>query len=333
MPPFAFGRCRLQFVLSLAAAIAFAGAGSAAPPEAITLKEHKGWIGGVAFNPDGETLATASADGTLKFWDAATGKLQSSVAAHDEIVSAVSYSKDGAQVATASFDGSVKVWSAAKPGEPLHTFRGHRGAVLSVTFNPNGRAVAAGGIDGTVRVWELDGKNEPGGRIQRTHASWVNAIAYRPDGEGLASVSSDNELRFNPSIGRLVIVRPKLAEIRSVAFTPDSKLIATGTRYGITKVWDNSGDEVASFKNRHGGDVWAVAFSHDGKLLATVDGDWNKPSEIVLYDTSTWKERTRLKHTNEVLCVAWHPKKPVLAAGAWDKTTKVWDVSDLVKGK
>jgi WD40 repeat protein len=322
----------LKFALACILAITFASACVAAPPEPITLKEHKGWVSGVVFSPDGKTLVTASADGTVKFWDVKTGTLQATVESHTDIVAAVAYSKDGKHFASASFDGTVKVWTAKQEQE--QTFRGHRGAVLTVAFNPNGRALAAGGIDGTVRVWELDGKNEEGGRIQRWHASWVNAIAFRPDGEGLlASVSSDNEIRFNPSIGKRIVLRPKLAEVRSVAWSPDSKLLATGTRYGITKVWDNSGDEVASLKNKHGGDVWAVGFSHDGKLLATVDGDWNKPSEVVLYDTKTWKEAARLKHTNEVLCLAWHPKKLILAAGAWDKTTKVWDVSELVKDK
>lgn len=329
MPPVAAGRCRLQFALPFLIAIAFASAGHAAP-KPITLKGHKGWVGGVAFAPDGATIATASADGTVKFWDSATGKEQATLEAHSDIVAAVAYSKDGKQFATASFDGTAKVWGAEKR-TPVHTFGGARGAVLTVAFNPNGRALAASGIDGAVRVWELDGKNEPGGRVQRTHASWVNAVTYRPDGEGLASVSSDNEIRFNPGVGKLIVVRPKLAEVRSAAFSPDSKWLATGTRYGVAKVWDARGDEVASLKNKHGGDVWAVAFSHDGKLLAVADGDWNKPSDVVLYDTTMWKERARLKHTNEVLCIAFHPKRSVLAAGAWDKTVRVWDLTELLK--
>jgi WD40 repeat protein len=267
----------------------------------------------------------------VKFWDPATGEILGTREAHSDIVTAIAFSKDGTQFATASFDGSVKVWAVAKV-QLLHTLRGHRGAVLTVAFNPNGRAVAAGGIDGTVRVWELDpGKEKPEGRTQRYHKSWVNGVAYRPDGLGLASVGSDNEVWFNPGIGRVVIVRPRLAEVRSVAYSPDGKLLATGTRYGVTAVWDSSGDEVASLKNKHGGDVWSVAFSPDGKTLAVADGDWNKPSDIVLWDTTAWKERARLKHTNEVLSVAFHPKKPILAAGAWDKTAKVWDLAELLK--
>ncbi len=328
MSPFVVGR--FQFALPIFAAMLFAGVCSAAPAEPLTLKGHTGWVGGVAFSPDGKTIATASADHTAKFWDAATGKELTTLKAHDDIVSAVAYSKDGTHFATAGFDGTAKVWTAGTR-ELVHTFEGGRGALLAVAFNPNGRALAAGGIDGNVRVWELDGKAKAEGRVQRTHDSWVNALAYRPDGEGLASVSSDNEVRFNPSIGKLLTIRPKIGEVRSVAFTPDSKLLAAGTRYGVTKVWDNDGHEVASLKGKHTGDVWAIAFSADGRTLAVGDGDWNKPSDVVLWDTTTWKERARLKHTNEVLCIAWHPTKPVLAAGAWDKTVKVWDVSELLK--
>ena len=316
--------CLFAITLLLASAASLAVAEATPPPEAITLRGHNGWVGGVAFSPDGKTLATASADHTVKFWNVATGKELAALEAHGDIVTSIAFSKDGDQFATAGFDGTAKVWNAEKR-RVLHTLRGHRGAVLTVAFDPRGRNLATGGIDGTVRIWDLASGNEaeaPGAQ----HGSWVNALAYRPDGRVLATVSSDEEIWLRDTgRGEPLILRPKLAEVRSVVFSPDGKWVATGTRYGITKVWDDRGREVASLKSKHGGDVWAVAFSPDGKTLATPDGDWNKPSDVVLWDTSTWKERARFRHTNEVLSLAFHPKKPILAAGAWDETVKVWE--------
>ena len=326
MPLVVVGRCRFTFALPLVAAIAFANVSAGAPPEPLTLTGHTGWVGGVAFSPDGGTLATASSDVTVKFWDVATGKERATLEAHGDAVTSVAFAKDGKSFATASFDGTVKVWNAENR-RLVHTFRGHRGAVLTVAFDPNGQFLASGGIDGTVRIWNLESGKEWNGTTN--HKSWVNALAYDPDGHRLATVSSDNEVWFRDNWGKeWMIVRPKVAEVRSVAYSPNGKFLAAGTRYGVTKVWDANGDEAASLTGKHAGDVWAVAFGPDGKTLATADGDWNKPSDIVLWDTTTWKERARLKHTNEVLCIAFHPKKPILAAGAWDKTVKVWDLTE-----
>ena len=93
------------------------------------------------------------------------------------------------------------------------------------------------------------------------------------------------------------------------------------------KIWDSIGRQELATLRGHTGDVWAVAFSDDGKLLAAADGDWIKPSHVRLYETETWKLRGSLQHTGEVLSIAFAAKAPILAAGSWDKTVKVFDLS------
>src|SRR5947208_13908611 len=106
---------------------ALALAVAAAPAqEPVTLKGHDGWVGGVAFSPDGETLATASADGTAKLWVVATGREVAALKGHADAVAAVAFAPDGRTVATASYDKTAKLWDP-ETGKERHTLRGHRG--------------------------------------------------------------------------------------------------------------------------------------------------------------------------------------------------------------
>jgi WD40 repeat protein len=299
-------------------------AGQIEPPRAVTLKGHTGWVGAVAFLPDGKTLASASADGTIKFWDAARGELLRTWKGNGEPVCALAVAPDGKTLASGGFDKCVRLWDVAAPESP-RTLRGHTGVVMAVAFAPDGKVVASGSIDGSARLWEAGTGNK---LVQiRRHTSWVNSVCFAADGT-LATGSSDNLavawVKRGPSWNRKAETRAQEGEIRSVALSPDGKLLAVGTRYGTVRVWDiEVGKPVAVLKG-HPGDVWAVAFAPDGKTLASGAGDWDRPGEVRLWDTAKWSRRATLPHTGEVLCVAFSPDGRRLAAGSWDRTIKVW---------
>ena len=111
-----------------------------------------GWVGAVAYSPDGRLLATGSSDHVVRLWEAATVKEVAAFQGHSDYVASVAFSPDGKLLASASFDGTARLWDAAAH-KVTAVLRGHRGVVMSVAFNPDGTTLATGGLDGTVRLW------------------------------------------------------------------------------------------------------------------------------------------------------------------------------------
>ena len=196
---------------------------------------------------------------------------------------------------------------------------------MAVAFSPDGKLdqVVTGSIDATANVWD----SVTGDILQKLpHRSWVNAVAFGRDGM-LATGSSDNIVRlWTFKAGQWTQAAsfefPE-GEVRSLAVAPDGKTLAAGVRYGVLKTIDIASKKVTTHK-AHAADVWSVAFSPDGKTLATGNGDWDRPGEVKLWDTASWKERSTLKTNGEVLGLAFAPNGRRLAAACWDGAVHVW---------
>jgi parallel beta-helix repeat protein len=253
-----------------------------------TLEGHASGVYSVAFSPDGRLLASGSYK-EIKLWDVATGREVRTLTGHSESVWSVAFSPDGRLLASGSYDKTIKLWDVTS-GSLVRTLTGHTGSVYSVAFSPDGRLLASGSYDKTIKLWEVASGREV--RTLSGHTSWVNSVAFSPDGRLLASgscgqrdsggVCIQGEIKlWDVASGSLVRTLTGPDSVLSVAFSPDGRLLASGS-YKEIKLWDvASGREVRTLSG-HTSWVNSVAFSPDGRLLASGSDD----ETIKLWDIS-----------------------------------------------
>jgi WD40 repeat protein len=249
-----------------------------------TMSGHIQIVKGLAFSPDGKVLASGSLDKTIKLWDVSTGNEIRTLSGHTGGVSGVAFSPDGLTLASSSWDTSVILWDAHS-GSLLQKLSEHTDKVNAVAFSPDGRLLASGSDDGTVLLWDP----QTGKRVRslpKVNAR-VESLAFSPDGRFLASGASHNFHSKASHHGGIRVwdleattsepaFEKHLGDTRMLAFKPDGTVLASADwplsprSNSFVTLWNVKYLVVLSrFDVDRFGDLYTIAYSHDGRWLAS----------------------------------------------------------------
>jgi len=253
---------------------------------------------------------------------------------HSDSVNSITYSPDGQLLVSGSSDRTIKIWrhdatfirSLAIP----YDTNAQLTDVRSVAVSPDSTLIAAGVEQynasaqtsvGAVQIWRIaDGvllQNFTG------YGAAVNSVAFSPDGQYVASGSSDRSLKVWRIVDSTLVSNrfDHTERVNAVAFSPNGQWLATGSADNTAKLYRTSNWALERTFTGHPDDIPSIAFSPDSAGLAT--GSWDQT--IRLWNVNDGSLAFSLAHGSNVHSVAFASDGATLASGARDGSIKLWD--------
>jgi WD40 repeat protein/transcriptional regulator with XRE-family HTH domain len=301
---------------------------------------HPNPVLSLAWSPDGRRLATGSSDGQIRFWEighSGPATCVQTLTGHSNRVLGLAFAPDGSTLASASWDGTVKLWDA-ESGGVRQTLTGHIDRVNRVVWSPDGRTLTSGGRDTTIWLWDTQ-QGSYRAALQG-HSASVNSLSFTPDGRSLLSGSDDGTMRlWNVESGQCMrVIRGYAASLFDVDWSPDGTQLASAGSDTVVTIWNvarqaeegrraaEGGGTPTRVFSRHRGVVYAVAWSPDGRFLASSAWD----DVISLWDVTTGTRAVLRDPDNSdtiLRGVAWSPDGRFLASGTSLYGVQVWEMT------
>jgi WD40 repeat protein len=283
--------------------------------------QHAFSLRAVAISPDGKVIASGSGKGTIRLWEADTGRELRVLTAHTSTIAGLAFSSDGKMLASASWDRTLRLWDAAS-GKAMRTVAAHTQGVMSVAFAPDDKRMLTTSSDQTAKVWDTATGAE---LLQLTgHGDGVDAGVFSHDGKLIATASLDKTIRlWDAATGKeLRKLEGHTTRVRGVAFSPDDKRLISGGWDTKARLWEvGTGKPLAALQHTSG--IEGVAFSPDGKSVALALG-WDNTVRVWDVTGETGKPLWTGK-VGQAFTVAFSRDGKKLIAGGWDSRVHVWD--------
>jgi WD40 repeat protein len=291
---------------------------------------HNSLVLSLSFSPDGQLLASAGVDGTIKLWnlESSNGSPATMPAKvltnHEGMVHRLAFSPDGQTFASASADGTVRLWQ--RDGTRIHTLRGHEAPVYRIQFSPDQRTIATAGADDTIRLWS----SESGTLLDtlKGHREEILSIAFAPDGQTLASAGVDKTIRLwqmYRSEESPIRVLPHNNRVYDVAFRPDGKLLASSS-WRTIRLWREDGTLLSTNEAEQDTDIFSIAFTPNGQRLVSASANgvirlWQVDGgKLFLLDT------VNLPNQAAIFSISLSPDGTFLASGGADGMIRLWQL-------
>ena len=218
-----------------------------------SLQGHTARVGSLSFSSNGQTLVSGSHDGTIRFWNTTTGKLNKTITnriltkqqtMEPIAISTIALNQKGDRVACGNQDGTIVMWNVVTE-EKQRTFKGHTDAISKIYFSPDERKIVSTSKDGSVRLWDVATGQQEYAIAGYRLTDWK--VFLNENGVSLASETKQDPGTLGESYvnlwdlntgKRIRILTGHNDGVKSIDFSADGKTLISGSRDGTVLVWD-----------------------------------------------------------------------------------------------
>ena len=284
------------------------------------------------FNVDGRNLIVFGGAQKAQLWDSQTQILKGTLDGHQQMPLDVVFSPDGHTIAIADLDQTTQLWDVSTMSlkstlEGSTDAPGHEGMeYFSIAYSPKGDTFAIGAGDGTIRLWDTSTA-----KLKHTLIGIITStrhFSFSPDGRTIATWGlSGTVWLWDTETGThkytIENVYARRATDSIIAFSPDGNTIAILVNGGLL-LFDTATGE-GRYEFRRNTAMQNFAYSPDGETLAAVYEPENKISKVLLWNSTSYKLKHTLEHSDLVDGIAFSPDGNTIVTVSTDNTVHAWN--------